>query len=201
MEDWVEMIMNKSALESNLTFASLYIAIYENFVYRVVDNIKLLLCDWGVKDGTEYVTETETYKSSIKNRIVDEFGNKDITKASFLLLKDWGAIDDTDYELFLKIKKNRNNFAHELFRVVLKGVTDDEIISFIEMINLQKKTTSWWFVNVEASIDDYDLPDDFDYSNVSNLDCLVWQVVIDVLYRDKSDEYKKILDSIRNNEA
>lgn len=92
MPDWLNNITDKSILQDNMTFVSLYIAIFENMTDYVVSNIKSFLCDWSIKAGKEVYRETIEYKEKIRNRIVDDKGNKDVTKASFLWLVDNGAI-------------------------------------------------------------------------------------------------------------
>lgn len=70
----------------------------------VESNIKYFLCNVGIRDGKEFCDETDTYKRNIKNRIVDDKGNKNKTKASFLWLVDKDALSRTDYDKFLEIK-------------------------------------------------------------------------------------------------
>ena len=55
MTDWIENVTNKNILQDNLTFASLYIAIYEHMTEYVVSNIKEFLCNFEIKDGKVFV--------------------------------------------------------------------------------------------------------------------------------------------------
>lgn len=91
MSDWFENLVNKDYLQDNLTFASLYIALFENMTDYVVSSVKDFLCNISVKNGKMVCTETSEYRTQIRNRIVDDKGNKDITKASFLWLVDHRA--------------------------------------------------------------------------------------------------------------
>lgn len=59
MTDWIENVTNKNILQDNLTFASLYIAIYEHMTEYVVSNIKEFLCNFEIKDGKVIYTETD----------------------------------------------------------------------------------------------------------------------------------------------
>ena len=88
MSDWFENLVNKDYLQDNLTFASLYIALFENMTDYVVSSVKDFLCNISVKNGKMVCTETSEYRTQIRNRIVDDKGNKDITKASFLWLSE-----------------------------------------------------------------------------------------------------------------
>jgi len=118
MMNWLENITDKDFLQDNMTFASLYIAVYENMIDYVASNIKFFLCDYALKDGKEVCRETEAYKVQIKNRIVDEKGNRNAIKASFLWLVDRGAITVSEYGRFLELKEIRNRYAHEMVNVI-----------------------------------------------------------------------------------
>lgn len=193
MHDWLENIVNKEALQENLTFASLFIAVYEHVVDYAIDHVKSLLCDLSLCDGKEHWEETECYKKEIRNRIVDEKGNKDITKASFLWLVDNDAISSIDYERFLEIKAVRNKYAHELMTVIFEGVSDAEIKLLIEMCMLLQKVGRWFYVNVDAPIMGYELPENEEPDDILPAGSVILQIMLDILYRGKSEEYKALL--------
>ena len=176
-----------------MVFTSIFIAVYENMIDYVTDNIHAFLCKWSIKDGKEEWKETEEYKEKIKNRRVDDKGNKDITKASFLWLVDMQAISQNDYQTFIDIKEIRNQFAHELLQLIIQGVSEEHIKQFVEMILLYKKITNWWFINVEAEIGADDIPEDADISNAQGDVNVILDVILDVIYRNKSKEYQKII--------
>ena len=189
--DWINNIVDEDFLQDNLTFVSLFIAVYENFTDYVVSNIEFLLCEETIENGEIAIKKTEIYQDEIKNRIVDNKKNKDITKASFLWLKDNNAISSDDYDLFLKIKSIRNKYAHELTNIILSGVDGkEEVKAFFEMIALYKKITKWWFINIEVAIMGYEINEGDEICNLANE---ALDVIIDVLYNGKSEEYKKII--------
>ena len=195
--EWLSNITNKDLLQDNLTFASLYIAVYEHMTDYAVSNLKSFLCDWGVKDGKEYYIETDIYKTEIKNRIVDDRGNKDITKSSFLWLIDNGAITKVDYQIFLDSKLLRNKYAHELTSVIYQGVDESEIKLFFNMFEVYQKISKWYFINIEAPIMGEELPDDVDLLQVQTAANIMFGMILEVLYNGKSDEYKEILKDIK----
>ena len=192
--NWFNNIVDEDFLRDNLTFISLYIAVYENFADYVVSNIKSLLCEQLYKNGEIVLKKTQIYRDEIKNRPVDDKNNRDITKASFLWLKDNGAISDDDYNTFLKVKEIRNKYAHELTSILLSGVDGKaEIKTFFDMINLYKKITKWWYINVEAWLMGYQVNENDEIHNASNI---LFDIIIDVLYNGKSEEYKRMLENI-----
>ena len=190
---WLENITDKDKIQDNLTFASMYIAVYEHMVDYVVSNIKDFLCDVGIKNGEEFCDETEEYKAEIKRRVVDDYGNKDKTKASFLWLVDNQAISQEDYARFLAVKAVRNKYAHELTGVIYQGIAEREIALFFDMYELYRKISKWFFLNIEAAIMGYDLPEEVDLESVRTTADIIFGMVLNVLYNGKSEEYKAML--------
>ncbi len=193
MDNWLHNITDKDILQDNLTFASMYIAVYEYMTDHVESYIKDFLCDYCIKDGKEHYKETPSYHSEIKQRVVDEKGNKDRTKASFLWLVDNDAISQDDYNTFLAAKEVRNRYAHELTNVILYGITEREILLFFELYALFQKINKWFFINIEAPIIGEDLPNDADLESVLSAADIVFDTVINVLYNGKSEDYKSII--------
>ena len=182
-------LCDKGYLNDNLTFTSLYITIYEFMSDYVESKVKELMCFDVNDDGEIIYQNTPEYIEKISNRIVDDKGNRNALKASFLWLCDEEAITDNDYELFLKLKKTRNKYAHELASVIFQGVTNEEDKLLFRMIELYKKISKWWFLNIDAPIMGYnDNPND-----VSNAADLLFELITQVLYNGKSEEYKKAL--------
>lgn len=158
MAEWFENLINKEYLQDNLTFVSLFIAFYENMTDYVVSNVKAFLCDIGVKDGEMIYIETGKYVSVIRNRIVDDKGNKDRTKASFLWLVDQGAITSADYDKFLQIKKIRNKYAHELSNVIMLGIQENEIALLFDMHSLYSAISRWFLSSLRRRSWDMEYP-------------------------------------------
>ena len=198
MQEWFKNVVNKDYLQDNLTFASLFIALYENMTDYVVSSVKDFLCDIGVKDGRMICIETDEYNSQIRKRIVDDKGNKDITKASFLWLVDNGAVTPADLDKFLQIKQVRNKYAHKLSEVIMTGITESEIVLLFDMHSLYRKISGWFFIEIEAPISGYEIPADIDVNDIHNAANLTFSIILDVLYNGKSEEYQSIIASIKD---
>ena len=194
---WLKNLVDDKILSDNLIFISLFIAVYENFSGYVVSNIESFLCEESIENGEYVIKKTQVYRDEIKNRVVDDKNNKDITKASFLWLKDNTAISSSDYELFLKLKGIRNKYAHELTSIILSGIDEKEDIKlFFDMIALYKKITKWWFINIEAPILGCEVDEEAEIYNSANG---AFDLIINVLYNGKSEEYKKMLEELEQN--
>ncbi|MBR4420317.1 MAG: hypothetical protein IKT32_05490 [Clostridia bacterium] len=200
MENVINNIIDKEDLQFSLAFCSFYIAIYEHMTDYVCSSVEALLCDISIKDGKFFYNETESYKIKIKNRKVDKNGNTDKTKASFLWLLDCGGIDNNEYERFLECKKRRNKYAHKLSSIIFEGFEDSAIDDFLFLYKLYKKITNWWFINVDASIIGYEFPAETVMEEIQSVPSYLFAIMIDVLYLNGSETYKKIIESIKEEE-
>lgn len=200
MEEWIENLVNKDYLQDNLTFASLYIALFENMTDYVVSSVKNFLCDIGIRDGKIFCEETDEYRRQIRKRMVDDKGNRDTTKASFLWLIDHGAITSADFDKFLQIKQVRNKYAHELSEVITTGITESEVALLFNMHSLYRKISGWFFVEIEAPITGYEIPENADIDDIQSATNVMFSIMLDVLYNGKSEEYQSIISSIKGGE-
>ena len=200
MAEWFENLVNKDYLQDNLTFASLFIALYENMTDYVVSSVRDFLCDIGIRDGKMFCEETDEYRREIRKRVVDDKGNRDTTKASFLWLIDHGAITSADFDRFLQIKQVRNKYAHKLAEVITTGIAESEVALLFDMHSLYRKISGWFFVEIEAPIIGYDVPPDADVSNIQSGANVMFSIMLDVLYNGKSEEYQSIISSIKGGE-
>lgn len=198
MSNWIENIVDPDYLKDNMTFVSLFITVYESMTDYVVSNVYDFLCDWKVENGKEIHVKTASYKERIENRVVDDEGHKDKTKASFLWLVDYSAITQKDYESFLSAKKVRNKYAHELFNVILTGVSEADVNCFFSMVSVFRKIANWWFVEYEAGIAGDEITEGAELDKAQSVTNVVLDMIIDVLYNGKSEEYKNMIDAYKD---
>ena len=198
MGEWFDNVVDKDFLQENLTFTSIFIALYEHFTDYVVFNVKDFLCDIEIKDGKLICKKTEEYNSEILNRIVDEKGNKDVIKASFLWLADNGAITDNDYKKFLALKGVRNKYAHEMAKIIYNGVDEEEITLLFDMYSLYSDISKWFFTEIEAPIIGYEITKEVDLDKIQSIASYAFGIVLNALYGGKSEEYKKMIASIKS---
>ena len=76
-------VIDKDTLRDNFSFVAFFIAVYENFAHLIKEQIKGFYTTGFEKseDGTIHEILLPAYKEKIKNRIVDNKGNKDELKA------------------------------------------------------------------------------------------------------------------------
>lgn len=191
-------LVNKDYLQDNLTFTSLFIALYENMTDYVVSNVKDFLCDIGIKDGEKFCEITDAYREQIQKRVVDDKGNRDSTKASFLWLVDRSAITAADFDKFLQIKEVRNKYAHELFDVIKMGITESEITLLFDMHSLYRKISLWFFNVIERPTSEVEMPPAADDNDIQTVTDFMFSIILNVLYNGKSEEYQSIIASIKD---
>lgn len=190
---WLINTTDKNILQTNLSFISLFIAVYENMVDYVETNLESFLCDEYIANGELKYKKTPEYKKEILDRIVDDKGNKNVTKACFLWLVDNSAITQDDYEDFLVIKKVRNRYAHNLTEVIYQSVSEHEVKTFAKMRDLYRKISKWYFLNIDAAIMSYELPDESDWNDVLSGVDIMFSMIIDILFDEKEEQYKFML--------
>ncbi|MCM1043287.1 MAG: hypothetical protein NC350_03650 [Corallococcus sp.] len=170
--------LNKNNLSKNLHTISLFIAIYECMTEFVKSNVQAFFCNgFHTVDGKVEMKYSREYYTKIKNRIVDEKGNKDELKASFLFLQDNGIISKEDYDFFLEAKQIRNKFTHEMLETIFQGVEKKHIKLLYQMVDLFKMMTNKWFVEIEAPTSGIDLSNGVDVDNI----CLGTNAIFDFI--------------------
>ena len=191
----LENISDKSRLQDNLTFAALYIALFENFASTVVDRIQSFYCTGFSRkdDGNYEILHSPEYNKRIKNRSVDEKGNKNTLKASILWLQDNGAIDQNDYSLFLEAKQQRNLYAHQLTDIVLREPSEQEIQTFFNLFSLYQRIDRWWINEIEIPCSGEYLPGSYDENEEASVTECLYEIMIAVLYSEQSESVQTIL--------
>lgn len=138
-------ILDSERLNRNLSFYATFIAVYENMRMYVDEHIKSLYIEESqCRNGKVEYKYSTGYYDKIKNCIVDDKGNKCVTKASFLWLVERGAITNDEYDLFIEIKEKRNCFAHQLLNLLFEDVKMNDKALFARMVELYKSIDKWW---------------------------------------------------------
>ena len=76
---------------------------------------------------------------------------------------------------------------------MISGIDKSDIDCFVKMIKLYRKISNWWFVNVEVEFLDSPLFDNAELDKAISLKNVLLDIVMEVLYNGKSEEYKKII--------
>jgi hypothetical protein len=139
-----ERFLNPEVLRPNLMLASIYIATYEILKDSIISRIKDFYATGF--DGVNDIIDPR-YNSDVLSK------SKSPLYASLEWLKESQAITDDDVDLFDRVKKYRNDIAHEISRMLSEGLPADFAECFNDMISLLSKIEKWWIINVEMQID------------------------------------------------
>lgn len=197
-EEAKQMLLNiadEETLKSNLSFTAFFIALYESFRSLVIDRIQGFLSD-GIhfgEDGKMSHIESIHYTNVIKNRKNDSGEKLGVLVASMLWLVESEAITLKDYNVFIKIREQRNRFAHELTDCLTKGVSETEIEMFFELFRIYKTVDKWWINEIEIPLAADELPPDYDPEGSQSAIMALFDIMVDVLIRGKSDEHKELI--------
>ena len=188
-------ICDKVQLQDSLTFIALYIGLYESFADTVEGRVESFLCDDGFldKNGKFRYNSSEHYIDEIKKKVVDENGTRNILKSTMLWFMENGAITQDDYNSFLELKKLRNSFTHEMTEYLWRGLYEAHAKALGELLSLYRKIEKWWINEIEIPIAGDEISDGYDADNAISGILLTFDMMIDVLYNGKSEEYLKMI--------
>ena len=146
-EHW-ERFLDPHHVRPSLFLATMFITTFEILKNSVVDRIRTFYADGFDENGPILGSD---YQRDVATR------NKSILYASLEWLQEHEAIDQSDLETFERLKKIRNQLAHQLFEVVTGQRESAHEAQFEVLVGLLRKIEVWWVVNFEIAINpDYD---------------------------------------------
>jgi hypothetical protein len=138
-QSW-ERFLNPETLRSNLIVASIFLAAHEILRQSIIERIRDFYTTGFDSSG---FTVDPKYQAEVLSK------NRSPVYASLAWLKESHAIDEADIAAFDRIRQTRNEIAHEITQMLTRGIPDDYLLRFHEMVNLLAKIEKWWIVNVE----------------------------------------------------
>jgi len=141
-EDWLKFL-DSGQMRGNLQAASLFLVAYELLKQAIVDEI-------GESYALEMDEDGKWIPSQVYSREVislDRRKRKDVVYASCLWLRGEGGITDADIRKFRKIRRHRNEIAHELIKYLSSSSHEINTQLFADMFELLAKIDRWWIVN------------------------------------------------------
>jgi hypothetical protein len=180
----VEEFLNPEVLRPKLIAASMYIAAFELLKNAIVERLRNFYTLGGFREpGVKY-------KSEVLSK------NKSPVYASLQWLKESHAIDENDLSAFERVKTCRNDFAHELTKLLMNELPHEIPARFSEMITLLGKIEKWWILNVDIATDP-----DFENQRIDEKDIIpgpiiALQLMVDIALGQEG-ESKKYFDAFR----
>ncbi|HHW7519748.1 TPA: hypothetical protein ACU18R_002284 [Mannheimia haemolytica] len=143
-KNWEKFLSSKE-LKGNLISISLFITTFELFKKRIIDMPVEFFSDEFDKDKG-WILSQEEYEKNILIK------NKNYLYGSLLWFKELNAIDQKDIDEFDKIRKHRNELAHDPFSFISDSEKNLDVEKFSNLIDLLIKIEKWWFINFECEI-------------------------------------------------
>ena len=194
-----ENICDKNALQTYLSYMGLFIGLYEQMIDMVEERVESFLCnECRFENGNIRYVHNEEYKNLIKNRRVDELGNKNTLKAAMLWFQSVGAITEADYNNFLRLKKLRDSYVHKMSDHIWNGLEESEALTIFELLDLYSKIDKWWINEIEIPIDGRFVDGNYDRDGVQSFPLITFKMMLGTMYGEKSEEYMKMIRDIRN---
>lgn len=166
-----EDFLNPELTRSQLISAAIFIAGFEMLKVSIIDRIRDFYWD-GFHEKEDIISPE--YVSKVVSR------NKSRLYASLAWLEEIEAIDSVDLQSFERIKRCRNQLAHNLFTLLANdGLPQSLQQCFNEMVALHQKIEIWWIVNVELAINP-----DYDAQTIEESDIIPGPVMILQLFQE-----------------
>ncbi|WP_439474807.1 hypothetical protein [Algoriphagus formosus] len=191
-DKWLKFL-DPENLKDNLIFSSLFIASFEAFKDHIVEEVKSFFSTGFNEDG---LIISENYSKSVGNLA------KSKVKASLLWLKESGAIESQDLDIFNDLLLYRNKLAHELMDLLFEGLPQELPEKFTQLIKLKIKIEKWWIVNFEIPTNpDFDYKPEIKEEDIITPTQIFNQLIFDMLSGDEKrasyykNEFKKVFKS------
>jgi hypothetical protein len=159
-----DKFLNPNAIKNNLMLSALYLAAYEILKVAIIDNIKNFFY-FEYRNGK--AIPSKRYKKEVIKM------HKDLLYASCLWLERNEIITKSEVEEIERIRKHRNQIAHELPKLLANPDLNLNIAYFLRIRELLKKIELWWVQNVEIPTNP-----DFDNEDVNEGDIYPGRVVV-----------------------
>lgn len=188
-----ENVMTAETLQMTVSFASLFVLVFECFKDMVIDRPKSFYClsTMEFRDNKVVYHETEKYKSKVRKLAHKPF------EASLRWFANQEVITEFDVNKVLSIELRRHSFVHELYNVVQKGISNEDIQLLNDLILIYKKIDSWWIYNIEIATEDIEYPDNVKMDECFSSTLMMIDVMINILLKGKENTYRECLAQIR----
>lgn len=168
----IKKILDPDSIKQNLILIALFIAIYENFKYTIIDRVK----NFFINDFENEQKNHDIYKKEVLRKAKKSRNNK--VNATLLWFKECNAISDIDIFNFEKITNLRNELTHQMADYIVHNSLPKDFFFWYEtMINLFKKIDKWWLNEIEIPIQMEHMDDDYDHNKVQSLNILFLEII------------------------
>ena len=177
LQSW-NKFLNPDSLKSNLIVASMFLAAYESLRASVIDQLKDFFCVGFDQNGFNYSPD---YESKVLSK------HKSPLRASLLWLKDMDVVTGSDLDRVDRIRKHRNEIAHDLPRFITESDSDVNVPLIVDICEMVAKIDQWWIREVEIPTNPDFTPeqlDSIDYAGVTSGRMMFLRMMLEIATGD-----------------
>ncbi len=176
-------LVNKNILQQNIINSALFILFFESLKDLIIDRLRDFFCmDIFIENNKISRKESNEYKQEVRSL------DKNIFDASLKWFQKEKAISNSDVQVIKQIEKRRNDIAHELFSILAKGLSQDDLSLLSHVIQIYDNLDSWWIYNFEADLVDIPNPETLEQKDCQSVTAILLHIILDILYGD-ADKY------------
>ena len=168
----IDNILKKDKLIKRINYNALFILNFESLKDFLVDKVRdFFTSKYEIRDGELVGIPDDKYNKEI--RILD----KECDIASLNWLKSIDAISDLDIDIYVNLKKNRNEITHKFYDTLYRPIEEKDITQLNLMIDLYSRIDKWFINNIYIPTDESMMNVDYDENEVIGGQELILQIV------------------------
>lgn len=185
-------ILDEDLLHATMHILALYILVWEAFKKMVIELPKSFFCinPFFDANGQLKYPESEEYQEEIRLK------GKDLLGSSLRWFVSLQAITDDDVEKVLQIRKRRNEFVHEMNKILFEGISETDCQLFVSLLALYRKIDVWWIKNVVIDSNTLlDSVDEIKEDETCNGQAIIIEIMLNVALGNAT-KYKELREMI-----
>ena len=174
-------------------FTSLFVLYFEALRRKVIDGVLSFYSDTlEIKKGKIFSRRTDKYKECVLSLRKDPSKEGDFEAGLYWLIKE-KAILEKECDLALSARNLRNQYVHELPSVLLRGIAEEEVKLFQNLIRIYSKIDNWFWVNIEFAIMEADeIPEGIDTSKIQSVQTEFLNILANIAINGDDSYYEEL---------
>lgn len=188
-----EKCLNPEILKYSILFTSLFVLYFEALRRKVIDGVLSFYSDTlEIKKGKIFSRRTDKYKECVLSLRKDPSKEGDFEAGLYWLIKE-KAILEKECDLALSARNLRNQYVHELPSVLLRGIAEEEVKLFQNLIRIYSKIDNWFWVNIEFAIMEADeIPEGIDTSKIQSVQTEFLNILANIAINGDDSYYEEL---------
>lgn len=188
-----EKCFNPETLKYSMLFTSLFVLYFEALKQKVIEEVSSFYSGtFEIKEGKVFSRKTDRYKECVLSLRKDPSKEGDFEAGLYWLMKE-KAILEKECDLALSARNLRNQYVHELPSVLLRGIAEEEVKLFQNLIRIYSKIDNWFWVNIEFAIMEADeIPEGIDTSKIQSVQTEFLNILANIAINGDDSYYEEL---------